>query len=194
MVSKTQRKVDLSIDRFVERVNRSPREALDPEVVPGNLRVGPPQRDVFDWVSWSIVRAPSPCGWVDEFEAKLPRRLPRSYRSFATRYLFPAFDVGPVTLFANTGGGVGEQWELVQAAFWDKHLSGPLLASGFVQFGRPSGGSYDPVCFDLNNRTNAGECPVVQLDHEAALVGWKVQVVAELAPSFLALVGADESV
>lgn len=100
--------------------------------------------------------------------------------------------MGPVTLFAYTGGGWVEQWEFVQAAFWDEHLSGPLLAAGFVQFGRPSGGSYDQVCFDLNKRTNAGECPVVQLDHEEALMGGRVQVVANFAPSFLALVGADE--
>jgi hypothetical protein len=187
-VSKRQRNVDLAIDKFVERVNGSPREALDPEAVPENLRVGLP--DALGRVFWAIVRAPSPCPWVDEFEAKLPGRLPRSYRSFASRYLFPAFEVGPVTLFANTGGAVPEQWELVQAAFLDEALSAPLLAAGFVQFGRPSTGSYDPVCFDLNKRTNAGECPVIQVDHEAALQGLGIRVVAELAPSFLALVGA----
>ncbi|GAO01228.1 SMI1/KNR4 family protein [Anaeromyxobacter sp. PSR-1] len=190
-MSKTQRKVDLAIDEFVARVNGSPRAALDPEVVPVNLREGRQQAAALDWVAWGIVRAPSPCAWVDEFEAKLPGRLPRSYGSFVTRYLFPAFDVGPVTLFANTGGGVGERWELVQAAFWDEHLSTPLLAAGFVQFGRPSGGSYDPVCFDLNKTTNAGECPVVQLDHEAALMGGKVQVVADIAPSFMALLARE---
>ncbi len=190
-MTNTQRNVDLAIDEFVARVNGSPRAALDPEVVPVNLREGRQQPAALDWVGWCIVRAPSPCTWVDDFEAKLPGRLPRSYRSFVTRYSFPAFDVGPVTLFANTAGGVGAQWALVQAAFWDEHLSTPLLAAGFVQFGRPSTGSYDPVCFDLDRRTNAGECRVVQLDHEAALMGGRAQVVAELAPSFLALIGAE---
>jgi len=192
MASKTQRKVDLAIDEFVERVNRSRREPLDSRVVPGNLRVGRRPPDAFERVSWAIVRTPLPCRWVDEFKAKLPSRLPRSYESFVTRYLFPAFDVGPVTLFANTGGGVPEQWELVNAVFWDQHLSAPLLAAGLLQFGRPSTGSYDPVCFDLKARTNAEECPVVQVDHEAALVRERVKVVSQLAPSFLALIEVEE--
>jgi len=147
MAGKTQRNADLAIDEFVERVNRSSREELDGEDVPGSLRVGSPPPDVFGRVSWTIVRAPSPCKWVDEFEAKLPGLLPRSYRSLVSRYLFPAFDVGSVMLLANTGSGVRD--ELVDSVFRDQGIWTPLLGAGFVQFGRPSTGSYDPVCFDL---------------------------------------------
>lgn len=35
----------------------------------------------------------------------------------------------------------------------------------------------------------SGECPVVHLDHEAALMHQRVEMVAELAPSFLELLG-----
>ncbi|HEX9399634.1 MAG TPA: hypothetical protein VF912_05950 [Anaeromyxobacter sp.] len=76
--------------------------------------------------------------------------------------------------------------------FRDRFLHTPLLAAGFVQFGRPDTVNYDPVCFDFNRRTNDGECPVVQLDHKAALISGRVQVVAELAKSFLALVGSKQ--
>ncbi len=74
--------------------------------------------------------------------------------------------------------------------FRDRFLHTPLLAAGFVQFGRPD--TVNAVCFDFNRRTNDGECPVVQLDHKAALISGRVQVVAELAKSFLALVGSKQ--
>jgi hypothetical protein len=188
-MTKTQRRADEVIDAFVARVNGSPRELLLYNEVPEALRDGPAQRDGWD-LPWAIRPAPPPCLWIDAFEAKLPGRLPRSYRSLVTRYLFPAFDVGPVQLFACTGGAVEDAWELARAVFHERHLCTPLLAAGFVQFGRRAGGSYDPICFDFNRRSNDGECPVVQLDHEAALVGDRAQVVAELADSFLALVGS----
>lgn len=186
-MSKTQRKADLAIDQFVDRVNRSAREPLPVDEVPEFLRDGPPTPGGWE-VSWTIRRAPSPCAWLDDLEARLPGRLPRSYRSFVTRYLFPPFEVGPVKLFANTWTDLPEGLELVEAVFYDPHLCAPLLAAGLVQFGRAAG-SYDPVCFDLNRRANSGESPVIHLDHEEALVHERVEVVAELAPSFLALAG-----
>jgi len=187
-VSKTQERADLAIDQFVERVNRSAREPLPVDEVPGFLRAGPPTPGGWE-VSWAIRRAPSQCAWVDDLEARLPGRLPRSYKSFVTRYLFPPFEVGPVKLFANTGTELPEGLELAQAVFHDRHLCAPLLAAGLVQFGRAAS-SYDPVCFDLNRRANSGECPVIHVDHEEALVNQRVEVVAELAASFLVLVGA----
>jgi hypothetical protein len=187
MVSETQKRADVEIDAFVARVNRSPREPLCYDEVPEFLRAGEPVDAEGYWVPWAIRPAPLPCAWIDAFEAKLPGPLPRSYRSLVTRYQFPAFEVGPVRLFASTGGVVNDVWELVRAVFLDAHLSTPLLAAGFVQFGRVG---WDPVCFDLNRRKNHGECPVLQLDHEADVVEKPVQVVAELADSFLALVAS----
>src|ERR1700738_169840 len=71
--------------------------------------------------------------------------------------------------------------------FRDPGISVPLLRAGFVQFGRPATGSYDPVCFDLNRNSKDGECPVVRLDHEVALMQERVQVVADLSDSFWSL-------
>jgi hypothetical protein len=183
-----QQQVDLRIDRFVEQLNRSPRESLDPTEVPDFLREGPLRHDALERVSWAIVPARSRCKWVDDFEAKLPGPLPPSYKSLVSRYLFPVLDVGAVTLFANTGAGVHD--ELVDAVFRDPGIYVPLFRAGFVQFGRPVTGSYDPVCFDLNRNSKDGECPVVRLDHEVALMQERVQVVADLSDSFWSLVGA----
>jgi hypothetical protein len=181
-----QHQLDLRVDRFVEQANRSPREDLNPDDVPDFLRAGPAAADALA-VAWVIVPARSHCAWVDDFEAKLPAPLPRSYRSLVSRYLFPVLDVGAVTLFANTGVGVHD--EIVEAIFRDRAIYTPLLQAGFVQFGRPAAGSYDPVCFDLNRKTRDQECPVVRLDHEAALMEGRATVVEEVADSFLALVG-----
>lgn len=188
MTSKTQRRADSSIDRFVEQVNGGPREPQSYDEVPEFLREQMPGAADAMFVPWTVRPAASPCAWIESFEAKLPGALPRSYRSLVTRYLFPAFQVGAVMLFANTGVGVHD--ELVDAAFRDRFLAAPLLAAGLVQFGRRDAANYDPICFDLTRRANSGECPVVHLDHEAALMHQRVEVIAELASSFLDLVGA----
>ena len=40
--------------------------------------------------------------WIDALETKLPRRLPASFRSLVTRYVFPRFEAGGLHFFANT--------------------------------------------------------------------------------------------
>jgi len=47
---------------------------------------------------------------------------------------------------------------------------------------------YDPVCFDVNSWKKDREMRVVKIDHEEILCNNRVKVVAELAPSFEALV------
>ncbi len=155
--------------------------------MPPFLRVGPEPEDVFEEVAWTIRPAPSRCGWIDAFEDRLPGTLPPSFKSLVTRYLFPALDLGPVMLFANTGEHV--HFELVDRVFGDPGIHQPAMRAGFVQFGLPDEANYDPVCFDLNRRSNDRECPIIQLDHEAALTRGRVRIVRELAPSFLALLG-----
>jgi len=89
-MSKTQQRADLAIDHFVERVNQAPRESLPAEEVPEFLREGLPGPGGWE-VSWFIRPAAAPCKWVDDFEARLPGRLPRAYKSLVARYLTPAF-------------------------------------------------------------------------------------------------------
>jgi hypothetical protein len=168
----------------VDRANGSERERLAEDEVPEGLRVGPP--DALGAYDWRIVPA-STCPWVTALEGRLPGSLPPSFRSLVRRYLFPAFQISDVRLFANTGAGAVS--ELADVVLRDQVLSRILLDHGLVQFGRYRD-RYDPVCFDLRSRRGGGECPVVVLDHEAALIGGRAVVTHRLADSFLALIAA----
>ena len=59
----------------------------------------------------------------------------------------------------------------------------PCTKNGFLQFGLPHEGNYDPVCFDMKRRKRA-DAPIVQLDHEEILQWSRIRVVKEIAPSF----------
>lgn len=117
-------------------------------------------------------------------EEQLPKRMPQSFESFLARYSFPEFDVLGVTFF---------EWEsdsnkyIVEASAPKGSLSELLIPAGYVQIGRPEGGSFDAICFDLNQQAQNREYRVVQVDHEDILCNWKVRVTGELWPSFVKL-------
>ena len=121
--------------------------------------------------------------WVDEFEAKLPKHLPASFRSLITRYSFAPFDCGALSFFAKLGDGSNE--DLSVAILRDRFISDATLQAGFVQFARPSCGSYDPICFDTNRSRSRREFPIVRLDHEAILCRDRIRVIETVEDSFL---------
>jgi hypothetical protein len=124
-------------------------------------------------------------GLLNDFESLLPKRLPQSFASFLSRYSFPQFDVGRISLFA----WESESNEFHAEALATKgSLSELMLPAGYVQIGRPAGGNFDAVCFDLNTSKQNREYRIVQIDHEDILCKWRVTVVGELWPSFRALV------
>ena len=95
-------RVDALIDRMVENVNSGHREPKREDEVPAGLRRG---RVKDWWFDWQI--APSTrIDWLEPLEARLSARFPRSFRSLATRYEYPAFDLGPIYVFANTAESV----------------------------------------------------------------------------------------
>jgi hypothetical protein len=118
---------------------------------------------------------------LSAFEGKLPKRLPQSFESFLLRYSYPAFEVEGISLFA---------WDsdtnlyTSEAGAPKGSLSELLLPAGYVQIGQPDTGSFDAVCFDLNDRSQNREYRIVQADHESILCNWRVQISAELWPSF----------
>ena len=85
-------------------------------------------------------------------------------------------------VFANAGSAL--QYEMSSAVFQDKALSAVLLSYGYIQFARPSGGSYDPICFDTNRKAGIGEYPITWIDHEEILCDDNIRVVEEVADSF----------
>lgn len=119
------------------------------------------------------------------FEQKLAKRLPQSFESLLSRYSFPAFDVLGISLF---GWDSDSNLYIEEASAAKGSLSELLQPAGYVQIGRPDTGNFDAICFDLNGRVQNREYRIVQCDHEEILCNWKVQVSAELWPSFVKLV------
>jgi hypothetical protein len=179
----SQKNLDGLIDAFVRKVNGSPRRRIREEDVPRRLREGGAEFGLY--YDWTIQRFKY-INWIDPLEAMLPAPLPPAYRSLVTRYLFPAFEISPVILLANTGQTLYH--EMSMAMTRDKVLSNVLLKTGYAQFARPSTGDSDPVCFDFNRKTADGECPIVRISHHSIVFNSLVNVMEEIAPSFYELV------
>jgi len=170
---------DALIDAFVRKINRSPRRRIREEDIPPRLREGGAEFGLY--YDWAIQRF-NHINWIDSLEARLPAPLPPSYRSLVTRYIFPAFEIAPMILLANTGQTLYH--EMSMAMVRDKVLSKLLLARGYAQFARPNNGDSDPICLDFRQRDTDGECPLVRISHRILLAGAQAQVIEEIAPSF----------
>jgi hypothetical protein len=122
---------------------------------------------------------------LQDLEAKLPRRLPVSFASLMSRYSFPSFAAGGISLF----GWESTETEFSKVAPPEKgSLSELLLPSGYFQIGRPDTGDFDAVCFDFKMQEKNREYRIVQADHEEILCNLRVEVRRELWPSFRKLV------
>ena len=171
--------VDQLVNQFVDVVNRMPRRRIREEDIPLGLRQGGAEFGLY--YSWTIQKF-KPIHWIEPLEEKLGHRLPPSFRSLITRYIFPSFEFSPLILLANTGQALYN--ELSTAVFRDRLLSQALLKNGYAQFARPNSGDYDPVCFDFNRPAKNGECPIVRIDHERILLKSVAEISEEIAPSF----------
>jgi hypothetical protein len=169
--------VDRLVDAFVAAVNSRPRDRRLDREVPPSVKVACDEVDLCEWRVVSCEAAP----WIEDIERTIPARLPQSYASLISRYCFPVMEVGPIVFHGNTIEG-SDYYEFRRRLLSDPHMSPMLLKNGFVQFGKPSNWSYDPVCFDTSSR-NSREYPVVRLDHEDILIRNRVKVVEVIAPS-----------
>jgi hypothetical protein len=174
---------DVLIDELVAKINRSPRPRIREEDIPYRLREGGPELGLYyDWT----IQPYDPINWIAPLEAALPAPLPPTYRSLVSRYIFPAFEVSPIILLANTGQPLYNEMHLSMTQ--DKVLSELLLKSGFAQFARPNTGDSDPVCFNFNQRDEDGEYPLVRISHHTLVFNSLVHVTEEIASSFRELV------
>jgi hypothetical protein len=133
-----------------------------------------------DWFTWKI-QASTSNPWVEELEQRLPRRYPLPFRVLISEFRFCDIEVGPIMLFANTGGTVF--YELANRVFADKHMSRFLLQNGYLQFGQAQVTNYDPVCFAPRGLKDKTDSRIVQLDHEEILIRNRIKVTVEIAPS-----------
>lgn len=184
-MTKTRNLPHRRIDAFVAAVNAAKREPLQSEEMPPPCRRKResylPEDWESKWLDWQIVRSTN-ADWLAELEGRLPFRLPPTFRSLVSRYLFPFFDAGPIQFFSV---GVEEPYtEFRSAVFGDRSMSPFLLKNGYVQFARPAGGSYDPICFDFTISPRKSEPPVVHIDHEEILCDERIRVIESLSPAF----------
>jgi hypothetical protein len=113
--------------------------------------------------------------------------LPEPYRSLLRYFRFPEFELLGFESFSNFGDGSDN--DIAVAPFKDRALREWLVPRGFIHIGRPSTGSYDPICFDLARETK--EPKIVRFDHEdILLVRAQIEPVV-VAGSFMELVGAN---
>jgi hypothetical protein len=164
------------VGAFVAWVNASPRKPALEKDVPPFLRSGQSDSPFCDWKIVQIDASER----VRLLERKLPMPFPPAYRSLISRYAFPAFEAGRIFLFGNTGESA--YYDLSEKLFADEHMSKILMANGFLQFGNPQEGDYDPVCFDTRNGVE--EPPIVRLDHEDILCNSRIRITEEIANSF----------
>lgn len=178
-------RADGLVDVLVAAVNAGPRMPLDEGHSPASVLVGEP--DHYGCHDWRI----KPCSsidWIEPLEQRLTARFPPLYRVLVTRYIFPSFELGQtgVFLFGNTPEGTDE-YELRVRMFADPYMSPFLLNHGYLQFGSPDTGSYDPICFDMNRRCGSDH-PIVRIDHEEILCHDRIRASQEIASSFRALI------
>ncbi len=173
--------MDELIDRFVETINRLPREPGFEEDVPPSVRGEPDDPEAwhvcYDWriTPWPII------DWIEPMEHPLGLMLPSSFRSLVTRYVFPRFEAGPFWFFANTPEG--NLTELRNMALWEG-----LYRHGYIPFANPSDNSFDPICFDTRKPRAGGEWGVVRIDHESVLCDGVVGNTRDVAFSFASFV------
>jgi hypothetical protein len=89
-------------------------------------------------------------------------------------------------LMANPKGNDLTGW--LEQISYDRPLWKYLLPAGYIPFGKGSDLDYDQVCFELKSRRKNRDCRIVKIDHEEILCRDRLKVVAEIAPSFRALV------
>jgi hypothetical protein len=99
--------IDDLVDAFVHKVNSRQHERLPVRDVPQFLR-RPSSGAPDPWTDWQIHKADN-SRMIEDLEGRMGRRFPASYRSLVARYCFPAFDCGPLFLFANTGADTWDE-------------------------------------------------------------------------------------
>jgi hypothetical protein len=132
-------------------------------------------------------------GSADELRTiteELGVRLPKWFSRLLLRYSWDdEFVLDGIRFLPRPAGPSLRPWR--DGLFQDAVLASVLVAHGFIQIGRPDTLSYDPI--SLNTRAMRGhDCPVVVVDHEAALVRNEVHIIEELFASTRLLLSSGD--
>jgi hypothetical protein len=159
-------------------------EDLDPAAVP--LATG--RIDERGFHHWEPRAVSTPRSALSQLYQRLPATFPPLYEELILSYRWAEVDLVLVTLLPNPLGP--DLSGLSEAIFRDPELVEILLPNGLLQFGKPGGGDYDPICFDTRARGKNGEAPVVRVDHEEILCNHRLKVTDRIAPTFRAFAEA----
>ena len=138
--------------------------------------------DRYGHKSWRPKRVGTSRALVEPIYCQLPGPFPPLFERMVLSFRWAEVDIQVCQLLANPPGT--DLSGLLKVMSKDRTLWKFLRESGYIQFGRGSGGDYDPVCFDVSSWKNSLDYKVVKIDHEEILCHDRVKVVAELAPSF----------
>jgi hypothetical protein len=155
---------------------------IDP--VAWELRVEPP--DQYGQIKWRPAKTTTAPASLDPVYAKLPAHFPPLYELLVLSYRWASVDLKSFRLLANPPGP--DLKRLFAEMMPGKALWESLIPAGYVQFGQGPDMDFDPVCFNIKSRTRNKDYRIVKIDHEDILCNHRVNVVAELAPSFEQLV------
>jgi hypothetical protein len=137
------------------------------------------------WAQWRPVRVQTAPDALKSFYERVPGPLPPLYAQLTLSCHWDEVDLGEFRLLPNLPRPLDGLASAIRA---DSFMFRVLSSHNLVQFGKGPDVDYDPVCFDLNQRSADGDCAIVKADHEEILIHERLRVVGVLASSFRELV------
>jgi len=186
MCAPDELRTDLLVSQYVSAFEKFDEMSVWPHRYPhaGALAVGPPSDAGL--VAWRPQRTDVSPVLLDGLYGRLPAKFPPLFETLLLTFRWAEVSLDRYSLMANPlGPNLDGFFKEISK---DSGLWESLIPAGYLRFGKGPDMDYDPVCFDMNSRKKSHEMRVVKIDHEEILCNFRVKVVAELAPSFEALV------
>lgn len=183
--SPNQQRNDDLLSGFVGAFGRLDELDFFPEIDPVAAALASGKPDEYGIFRWEPRKSETDASSLEMLYAKLPARFPPLFERLLLTYRWAEVDLETYKLLPNPPGP--DLQGFLREMSRDKGLWEALIPAGFLQFGRGPDIDYDPVCFDISSRTKNRDMRIVKIDHEEILCNYRVKVIAELAPTFLAL-------
>lgn len=136
----------------------------------------------LDESSFTYESAATPLPVLDPLYERLPGKFPPLFEQLLMRYRWPEVEIeGGLRLLPNLGADLSR---FLAEVTRDPILTSVLLPQGFVPFAKAPDYCYDPICFDVWNRSPEGDCPIRRFEHEAILCEDRIGEWSIVASSF----------
>jgi hypothetical protein len=177
---------DLLLAQYISSFERFDELSGNPDIYPiiGALALG--RANDYGHVAWRPRRTEPQDFLMEPIYSKLPAKFPALFERLLLTFRWADVSLDRYTLMANPPGSDLDGF--FQGISKDPGLWEALIPAGYLRFGKGPDVDYDPVCFDMNSRNKNREIRIAKIDHREILYNYRVKVVAELAPSFEALI------